>query len=135
MTTNRLRRDQSGLVGKIAVVWLLILAVVVVAGFDAVAIGITKYRVEDIAGNAASEAATTYKNSGKVADACQAAVDLVAKQDADAKIPTSGCAIDPKTGVATITVRKIASTLVAQRLSITRDLTHLQSTESVNPPI
>jgi hypothetical protein len=135
MSTNRLHRDETGLVGKIAVVWLLIAALVVVAGFDAVAIGITKYRVDDLAANAASAAAYTYKNTGKVDQACQDAVDYVAQHDSGAKIPTGGCAIDTKSGSASITVRKVANTLVAKHLSITRDYTHLESTESVNQPI
>jgi hypothetical protein len=134
MRTNRLHRDQTGLVGRIAFVWLVIAVLVVVAGFDAIAIGFTKYRVEDLAGNAASAAAISFKNNGKGDQACQIAVDYVAEHDDEAKIPTAGCAIDPS-GVVTITVRKVASTLVAQRLSFTRDYTHLESTESVNPPI
>jgi hypothetical protein len=135
MTTNRLHREQSGLVGKIAVVWLLIGAVFLIAAFDGIAIGFTKYRVEDLAGNAASAAAIDYKTSGKASEACDVATSYVTEHDKDAHIPTDGCVIDQDTGVATITVRKVASTLVAQRLSFTRDLTHLESTESVNPPI
>jgi hypothetical protein len=135
MTTSRLDRDQTGLVGKIAVVWILIGVLVLVAGFDGIAIAFTKYRVEDLAGNAASAAAIQFKQSGKSVEACQAAVDYVAEHDTEAKIPTAGCAIDPKTGVASITVRKEASTLVAQRLGFTREYTHLESTESVSPPI
>ncbi len=135
MTANRLHRDQTGLVGKIAVVWLLIAALVAVAGFDAIAIAVTKYRVDDLAANAASAAAFTFKNTGKTDQACQDAVDYVAQHDEKAKIPTAGCAIDVKSGAATITVRKVAGTLVAQRLSFTQDYTHLESTESVNAPI
>ena len=135
MTTNRLHHEQTGLVGKIAVIWLLIAAVFVVAAFDGIAIGFTKYRVEDLAGNAASAAAIDFKNSGKASEACDAATAYVTEHDKDAHIPTEGCEVDQATGVATVTVRKVASTLVAQRLSFTRDLPHLESTESVNPPI
>ena len=135
MTTNRLHRDQAGLVGKIAVVWLLFGALVIVAGFDAISIAFTKYRVEDLAGNAASVAATTFKQSGKAVEACGAAVTYVDEHDSEAKIPTDGCAVDPETGIATITVRKVANTLVAERLSFTRDYTHLESTESVDDRI
>jgi hypothetical protein len=134
MRTNRLHRDQTGLVGKIAFVWLVIAVLIVVAGFDAIAIAFTKYRVQDLAGNAASAAAISFRNNGRADQACQIAVDYVAEHDDEAKIPTSGCAID-QSGVVTITVRKVASTLVAQRLSFTDDYTHLESTESVNPPI
>ena len=133
--TNRIHRDQAGLVGKIAVVWILFAVLLVVAGFDAISIAFTKYRVEDLAANAASSAAFAYKNGGKIDEACQTAVAYVAEHDEKAKIPTGGCAIDSKTGVASITVRKSASTFVAERLSFTEEYTHLESTESVEPPL
>ena len=128
---NRIHRDQTGLVGKIAVVWILFFALLLVAGFDAVSIAFTKYRVEDLAANAASSAVFAYKSGGKVDEACRTAVTYVAEHDEKAKIPAGGCAIDPDTGVAS----KSASTLVAERLSFTEDYTHLESTESVEPPL
>lgn len=135
MTPQRLHRDQTGMVGKIAFVWILICAVFIVSAFDGIAIAFTKYHVEDLAGNAASVAAMNYKGSGKVTDACDAATAYVTDHDKEAHIPTDGCAIDPETGVATVTVRKVANTLVAQRLSFTRDFTHAESSQSVEPPI
>lgn len=135
MTTNRIHRDQAGLVGKIAVVWILFAVLLVVAGFDAISIAFTKYRVEDLAASAASSAAIAYKSGGKIEQACQTAVTYVVEHDEKAKIPAAGCAIDPKTGIASITVRKVASTLVAERLSFTEEYTHLESTESVEPPL
>jgi uncharacterized membrane protein len=133
--TNRLHRDQTGLIGKALVVWLVILAVFLLVGFDAVSIVFAKYRVADVAGNAASEAAYNYKTGGDIEKACQAAVDYVAAHDASAKIPQAGCAIDKTTGDVTITVRKTANTLIAKRLSFTEDLTHVESTETVPAPI
>ena len=135
MITNRLHRDQVGLVGKIAVIWLLVLAIVVIVGFDGIAIGFANFRVKDLAGNAASTAATTFKQSGKADQACQAAFVYVTEHDEEAKIPAAGCAIDPKSGVVTITVRKEASTIAAQRLAFTREYTRLEATESADPPI
>jgi hypothetical protein len=134
MTTNRVHRDQTGLVGKIAVVWLIILALFMVAAFDGIAIAFTKFRVQDLAGNAASVAARSFKDSGKATEACAAALAYVTDHDAEAKVPQDGCAIDTR-GTATITVRKNAKTLVAQRVSFTEDLTHLEATESVDAPI
>ena len=135
MTPNRLHRDQTGLVGKIAFVWLLIGALFVVAAFDGIAIAFTKYHVEDLAGNAASVAAINYKGTGKATEACDAAATYVTDHDKEAHIPTDGCAIDPAKGVATVTVRKVAGTIVAQRLSFTRDYTHIEATQSASPPI
>jgi hypothetical protein len=134
MTTDRVHRDQTGLVGKIAVVWLLFLALFVVVGFDGIAIAFTKFRVEDLAGNAASVAARSFKDTGKAPEACAAALAYVADHDKEAKVPQDGCVIQTD-GAATITVRKDAKTLMAQRLSFTEDLTHLEGTESVEAPI
>jgi hypothetical protein len=133
--TNRLHREEAGLVGKVVVVWLLVLAVFLLVAFDSISILFSKYRVADLAGNAASEAAYTYKNTGDLQQACQAAVDYVASHDSSAKIPQAGCAIDKTSGDVTITVKKTANTLVAQRLSATEDLTHQESTETVPAPI
>jgi uncharacterized membrane protein len=135
MTSKTIHRDQTGFVGKIAVVWLLIGVLLIVGGFDGVAILFTKYRVQDLAGNAASEAAIRYKASGRGGEACQAAATYVEEHDAEAHIPAEGCRIDAGTGVASITVRKVAGTLVAQRLSFTKEYTRLESTESVEPPL
>jgi hypothetical protein len=135
MTPHRLHRDQTGMVGKIAFVWLLIGALFIVSAFDGIAIAFTKYHVEDLAGNAASVAAMNYKGSRKATDACDAATTYVTDHDKEAHIPTDGCSIDPDTGIATVTVRKVANTLVAQRLSFTRDFTHLESSQSVEPPL
>jgi len=132
---NPLHRDQAGLVGKITVIWLVVLAIFLVVAFDAVSIAFSKYRVADLAGNAASDAAFDYKSSRKTDVACQVAVDYVESHDADARIPSGGCAIDQVSGDVTITVRKTATTLVAKRLSITEDLTRLESTETVTAPI
>jgi hypothetical protein len=134
MTTDQVHRDQAGLVGKIAFIWLLILALFVVAAFDGIAIAFTKYRVADLAGNAASVAATSYKDGGKAQEACAEAVAYVTDHDEVAKVPQGGCMIDAS-GTATVTVRKDAKTLLAQRFSFTEDLTHLESTDSVNAPI
>lgn len=135
MTPKRFHREQTGLVGKIAVVWLLIGALFLLAAFDGIAIAFTKYRVEDLAGNAATVAAQNYKASGKADAACAEAIAYVTGHDKDAHVPTDGCTIDPSKGVASVTVRKVASTIAAQHLSFTRDYTHLESTQSAEPPL
>ena len=135
MTTNRLHREQTGLVGKIAVIWLLIGALFLLAAFDGIAIAFTTYRVEDLAGNAATVAAQSYKATGRAGDACDAAIAYVTDHDKDAHVPTDGCAIDPAKGIATVTVRKVAGTIAAQHLSFTRDYTHIESTQTASPPL
>jgi uncharacterized membrane protein len=133
--TNRLHRDETGLLGKAMAVWLVILALFLLAAFDGISIVFSKYHVADLASNAAAEAASNFKSDGDVAGACQAAVDYVASQDKSAKVPSAGCTIDETTGDATITVKKTANTLVAKRLSFTEPLTHEESTETAPAPL
>jgi len=133
--TYRVHRDETGLIGKALIVWLVILALFLIVAFDGISIMFARYRVADLAGNAASAAAFDFKSSRDVEQACQVAVDFVASRDTVAKIPAAGCAIDRTTGDVTITVRKTATTFVAKRLSFTEDLTHQEATETVASPI
>ncbi|MBA3362941.1 MAG: hypothetical protein H0T07_00895, partial [Actinobacteria bacterium] len=57
------RRDETGLIGKMIVVWLLILAILAVAAIDAASIAFTTYKLSDVAAAAASEGALVYKKA------------------------------------------------------------------------
>jgi len=49
--------DETGLVGKMIVVWILILALLAVAAIDAASIAFTTYKLADVGAAAASEGA------------------------------------------------------------------------------
>jgi Flp pilus assembly protein TadG len=127
-------RDDAGLIGKIAVAWLLILAIVVVGGIDTVSIVITRFHAADVAGNAASDAAANYRLNHSVRDACAAAAAVVQTADPKITIAAHGCTIDKTTGNATVVVRKDASTLIAGRLSVTKKYASVTDTETAPPP-
>jgi uncharacterized membrane protein len=126
-------RDESGMVGKIIVIWLAMVAIVGIAGVDTASIVFTKFQLSDTASNAATAAANAYTASKNVQVACQAAADSVKVDDANATVPKNGCKIDARTGTATIAVRKVAHTVVAGRLSFTRDLTRVTQRETRGP--
>jgi hypothetical protein len=132
---TRLRRGQSGLVGKMIVVWLLLVAVIGVATIDTVSIAFTKFRTTDIAGNAASTAANTWRDTKDEQRACDAARARVATEDDIAQITRNGCVVNEATGEVTITVRKEAATLVAGRLPWTKKLAKPEAVETSGPTV
>ena len=75
---NRAHRDQRGLVGKFMIVWLLLLAVIVLVGYDAVSIAITTFKVSDVAAQAASDAVVEYRHERDLTAACAVAQATVA---------------------------------------------------------
>ncbi|MEW6059676.1 MAG: pilus assembly protein TadG-related protein, partial [Actinomycetota bacterium] len=102
-------RDERGLMGKITILWFVLLAVFVVAAWDTASILITRYKVQSAAEAAAVEAATAYKSTNDVEAAKQAALDQIEQQMPGAKLTRDGFKLDPVNGNVTVTVSKRAS--------------------------
>ncbi len=133
-TPARITRDQSGLVGKMIVVWLLIVAVLGVAAIDTASIAFTKFRLSDITSNAASDAANAFRSGHDKSAACDAATASVAQANSAAQIPTKGgCMVNAQTGAVTVTVRIVAPTLVAKRVSFLKKYGEVSDTETNGP--
>jgi hypothetical protein len=128
------RRDEAGLVGKMIVVWLLVLAILAVAAIDAASIAFTTYKLSDVGSAAASEGALVYKKGHNVRETCQRVERVVAKEEAAATIARGGCSIERPTGLVTVKIRKRANTLVAQRLPWTKKFALVVVTETAGPP-
>jgi hypothetical protein len=126
--------DDAGLVGKLLIFWLLVLAIFVLASIDTVSVVITRFHTADIAGGAAGDAAANYRQSKSTTQACQVAIGSIRAADPQVKLAPHGCKITASTGVASITVYKKATTLIAGRLSFTKKWTTVTDTESVAPP-
>jgi hypothetical protein len=127
------RRDEAGLVGKMIVIWLLVLAVLAVAAIDAASIAFTTYKLSDVGAAAASEGALVYKKDHNIRETCQRVTQVVS-QEATAKVARGGCSIERPTGLVTVKVRKRANTLVAQRLPWTKKFAVVVVTETAGPP-
>jgi uncharacterized membrane protein len=128
-------RSQRGFIGKIIIVWLIIVAIFGVAAIDTASILFTKYHVTDLAGTAASTAADSYQSTKNQDTACQAAAQYVASQDSQAHIPNGGCTINTTSGEATVTVRKVASTIAVKHIPPLRKFDHVSSTQSSGPSV
>jgi hypothetical protein len=126
-------RDETALVGRILMVWLFVVALLGVATVDAASIMFTKFRLSDLAVEAANEASTALVQGTNPAEACAVAADKVASVDPDARLANDGCKVDTTTTTVTIKIRKIASTLVAGRLSFTKEFTRVTQAEAVGP--
>jgi len=130
---RRVHREQSGLVGKIIVVWLVLVAVLGIFAVDAASVLFTKFRLSDAAATAASTAVSTYQNERDVAAACGAAQLSVQQADPDATMAKGWCKVDTSSGDVTITLRKTATSVIAGRFAFTRDLTKVVQRETAEP--
>jgi hypothetical protein len=108
---------QAGLVGKAVVFWLLILAVLGVGVADAVSVARTTLHLSEVAVEAASEGAATFRSEGRsITKACEAVVASLEAQDPSLKLGRNTCVVDAETGRVTVTVRAVADTIVVARL-------------------
>lgn len=126
--------DERGLMGKLALLWLLVAALLLVLGYDGVRIGVTRFRVAEAAQNAAFEAASTLQETRGDR---QAAYDAAVRAVLDAGLDEDrlrGFVIDPATDAVTVTVASKAPTLLVGRVGFLRPLAKARSTETSPSP-
>jgi hypothetical protein len=128
------RRDEAGLVGKVILVWLLFLALIAVAAIDAASIAFTTYQLSDVGSAAAGEGALVFKADQDVRKTCARVAKVVSQKEPAARVARGGCSVEAPTGRVTVKVRKLASTVIAHRLSWTEDLATVTVTETAGPP-
>ena len=125
--------DERGLVTKGIVIFLLVIVVLAIVGMDTASILVTKYRVNDLSEQAAFEGAGALNRTDSGAQACQAAIELVATQSQTARVPKEGgCEIAG--GEVTITVRDSATTIAVKRLDFLSDLADASATSTSSGP-
>jgi hypothetical protein len=127
--------DQAGLIGKIAVFWLVALLLVGLLVLDGISIVLATLRLSNTAQTAATTAATQFHNLHDTGKACDlASADLL--QDG-VVIPDNDkwCKIDQSTGEATIALHSTASSLVLGRVSFTKHFTDVSVKESAEPAL
>jgi Putative Flp pilus-assembly TadE/G-like len=132
---SRSLHDQAGLIGKVAIVWIVILLVVGLLVLDTISIVLTTFRLSSTAQGAASAAATSYHNAHDVDQACQEAGVQVLTDNVSPPNNDTWCKIDETSGEATITLKTTASSLVLGRLSFTRDFTKVDVKEEATAPL
>ena len=127
-------RDETGLIGKMIVVWLLILGLLAVAAIDAASIAFTTYKLADVGAAAASEGARVYKKARDVRDTCERVAQIVSREESTARLARGGCTVERPTGLVTVKLRKKANTLVAHRIPLTEKFAIVVVSETAGPP-
>jgi hypothetical protein len=126
-------KDETGMVGKLLAVWLILLVVLIVAVLDTSAILLAHFHTSDVATNAASAAANEFKDTGNVNLACQAAADTIRSGDPNVTLIRKGCKVNPTTGEVRITVVRHVNTFVAWRLGITKKYVTITDSITATP--
>jgi hypothetical protein len=128
--TRTVIRQETGLVGKILLLWLLLIAVVVVAAIDAGSILLTRSRAADLANDASVSAAEAFGQTGDEQQAKLAALDTIA--DADEAVRLKRIDVGRREVTVVLIVR--ADTLVVGRIPVFDDLEKLTVSGSTAAP-
>jgi uncharacterized membrane protein len=123
-------RQEAGLVGKILLLWLLLLAVVLVVAIDAGSILLTRSRAADLAEDASVSAAEAFGQTGDEQQAKLAALDTIA--DADEAVRLKRIDVGRREVTVVLVVR--ADTLVVGRIPFVDDLEKLTVSGSTAAP-
>jgi hypothetical protein len=127
------RHDQAGLVGKTAVVWLLLVALFGLAAVDVVSIALTTFKLSDVATEAASGGAAAFRSRHDAVEACEVAGASVEAQAPALRIGRRGCSVDAGTGRVTVTLKAVARTVLAGRFEPTKAYTQVTVSETNGP--
>jgi hypothetical protein len=128
--TRTVIRQEAGLVGKILLLWLLLIAAVVVIAIDAGSILLTRSRAADLAEDASVSAAEAFGQTGDEQQAKLAALDTVA--DADEAVRLKRIDVGRREVTVVLIVR--ADTLVVGRIPFVDDLEKLTVSGSTAAP-
>lgn len=120
-------RDEHGLVGKILVIWLLVIVGLCLAAIDAGSIVLARIRTADVAGDAASAGAEAFRETGKRRDALGAALSAVVDRDEDARIADFEVT---RRGRVTVVIDDLATTLLVGRFGLLDELRTVTASES-----
>ena len=122
-------RGERGLVGKIVVVWLVVLAIAAVLAIDAGSIVLSRMRAGDLARDAALAAAETYEDSGDEQAAKLAALAVIEGSDDRARLKR----IQIRRDEVTVVLASKAGTIVVGRIPWFDQLAKISVTESSTP--
>jgi hypothetical protein len=126
--------DECGMMGKLALIWLLVAALFVVAAVDGISIITVRFHLASVATDAASDGAAAYRLNHDVAESCEVAAATVKTQDPSLKLGKGFCLIDPTTSDVTITLHKEANTILAARFGPTKKYAMVTDRETNRPP-
>jgi hypothetical protein len=124
-------RDERGLVGKAIVILLVVILVIGVAVIEAGSIIFTKLSLENTASSVVADGARDLASSHSEKAACLAAEQSLEEHDSKAELKQ--CTANPNTGQIFVKLRKVASTLIVQRVGFLRKLGVVKATAETGP--
>lgn len=122
-----MRNDRGGVIVGYFTKVALTIAVFALVSFDAVAVGVARVDVEDVARSAAVAGAEAWNSTKNTAEAYRAALDEAER--GGGTIPEKAFTVSPE-GVVTVTVEKEATTLLLYRTKKTGKWAHVSATAS-----
>lgn len=125
--------DEGGLLGKLAIAWLIVAALVVIGIVDGASILVTRLHLSNVANQAAIAGRTDFDATHNAAHACAAAATSIQTADAGLKLGKEFCSVDTAKGDVKITLHKDAKTILAGRLSFTKHWASVRDVETDGP--
>jgi hypothetical protein len=122
-------RDERGLVGKLLVLWLVVVVVLGLAAVDAGSILMLRVRTGDLADDAATAAADAFAETRDERVATLAALETIEASDGPARLRRIGV----RRGEVTVAVTSRADTIVVGRIPLIDDLARVTVTRSSGP--
>jgi uncharacterized membrane protein len=125
-------RDESGLVGRSTVVLMVLVLLLGLCAVEGGSILFTRLSLQDTADAVANAGAGNYYNTKNFQQAEEAAQESLTEHDNAAKLV--GFQVDPATGDVTVTLKKVATTMLVQRFDLTSKLAIIKVSSSAGPP-
>jgi uncharacterized membrane protein len=122
--------DERGLVGKLLVLALVLVAVLAIVAVDGGSILLARSRAETVADDASASAAQAYRETGDEEAAKLAALDTIANADEPVRLKR----IDVGRRAVTVVVTTRADTMVVRRIPVIDDLARLTVSGSAAVP-
>ena len=126
----RTLRDERGLVGRAAITLFVLIIVGGLAAVDGTAVVLAKLQTSDAADAAAQAGETTYANTHDQNEARADATAAAKEQNEGARV--TAFSIGPG-GTVTVTVQKVASTLIVRHVGFLRHLGVVHDTSTAGP--
>lgn len=122
-------RDERGLIGKVVLVWLLVVAALALAALDGGSIVLTRIRVSDLANDASAAAAEVLELTGSEEAAKLAALETIETSETEARLHRIGFERDE----VTVVLRARADTIVVDLVPFLEGFGKIAVTDSATP--
>ena len=124
--------DEAGLVGRSTVILMVLVLLFGLAAVEGGSILFTRLSLQDTADAVANAGAGNYYNTENFQQAPDASEESLLEHDPGAKLV--GFQVDPSSGNVTVTLKKVASTMIIQRFKFSRRLAVIRVSSTAGPP-